>query len=147
MNAGKKSAQPHQNKAHLWIIYHCVQVLHLTFWPVPLLLTFSLLSHRVSWGIFAFKHIPNTNAQDNRQESQYVCFATSRLPFSQDRIISPHIQPEVVVICYFFCSFPTPSTFSLSLSLSLTFVSYSFPMCLPPCGSQLDYCLTALQTE
>lgn len=47
----KVCVQLHQNKAYLWLIYLGVWVLHLTFWPVPLLLTFSSRSYRVSWGI------------------------------------------------------------------------------------------------
>ncbi len=73
---------------------------------------------------FSFKHIPNTNTQHNRQESRYVCFVQSYLPFSQGRIISLHIQPEVVVICCFF--FVPLLLHILPLPLHLTFVSYSF---------------------
>ncbi len=76
---------------------------------------------------FSFKHIPNTNMQHNRQESRYVCFVQSYLPFSQGRIISLHIQPEVVVICCFFFFFFVPLLLHiLPLPLHLTFVSYSF---------------------
>ncbi len=64
---------------------------------------------------FSFKHILNTNTQHNRQESRYLCFVPSCLPFSQGKIISLHIRHLLV---FFLCSSSFP--------LHLTFVSYSF---------------------
>lgn len=89
---------------------------------------------------FALKHVPNTNTRDNRQSPNVFVLLRVVCPLARAESFLYTFSPRLSWSALFFFA---PSTFSLYL----TFVFHSFPMCLPPRGSQLDYCVTALQTE